>query len=77
MRSVFVSFTKDTDRIIGEVRPTICRLDPCPSWLKRESRKGLLGWLAQISNVFFSSREVPSRFFFKSGKITNDFHLVV
>lgn len=35
--------SEDVDRIVGGVRPTISVLDPCASWLVRDSRRGALG----------------------------------
>lgn len=47
------------DRVAGEVRPTVCRLDLCLAWLIKEARNGLFGWLGPILNASLFTGEVP------------------
>lgn len=39
------------DRLLGEVQPTNCLIDPCPLWLVRAARGGMAQRLAPVINA--------------------------
>uniref|UniRef100_A0A670IGT7 Reverse transcriptase domain-containing protein n=1 Tax=Podarcis muralis TaxID=64176 RepID=A0A670IGT7_PODMU len=43
--------SEDVDRLLGQVKPTTCLLDPCPSWLIKASREGLGDGLCGVVNA--------------------------
>ncbi|KAF7246325.1 Phospholipase ABHD3, partial [Varanus komodoensis] len=38
----------DVDKVLGQVRPTTCLLDPCPSWLIKDSKHGIGTWILEV-----------------------------
>uniref|UniRef100_A0A670II27 Reverse transcriptase domain-containing protein n=1 Tax=Podarcis muralis TaxID=64176 RepID=A0A670II27_PODMU len=59
-RDQFQSVTsEDVDRLLGQVKPTTCLLDPCPSWLIKASREGLGDGLRGVVNAFLCEGAFP------------------
>uniref|UniRef100_A0A803TSP9 Reverse transcriptase domain-containing protein n=1 Tax=Anolis carolinensis TaxID=28377 RepID=A0A803TSP9_ANOCA len=52
----------DVEGILGSVRATTCALDPCPSWLVKLAKDGLLDWFVAIINASLGQGTVPSCF---------------
>uniref|UniRef100_A0A803T733 Reverse transcriptase domain-containing protein n=1 Tax=Anolis carolinensis TaxID=28377 RepID=A0A803T733_ANOCA len=52
----------DVEGILGSVRVTTCALDPCPSWLVKLAKDGLLDWFVAIINASLGQGSVPSCF---------------
>uniref|UniRef100_A0A803U0C0 Reverse transcriptase domain-containing protein n=1 Tax=Anolis carolinensis TaxID=28377 RepID=A0A803U0C0_ANOCA len=52
----------DVEGILGSVRATTCALDPCPSWLVKLAKEGLLDWFVAIINASLCQGSVPSCF---------------
>uniref|UniRef100_A0A803TMD6 Reverse transcriptase domain-containing protein n=1 Tax=Anolis carolinensis TaxID=28377 RepID=A0A803TMD6_ANOCA len=50
----------DVDRILGAVRATTCSADPCPSWLIKSARGGLVEWFVMIINASLDQGKFPS-----------------
>uniref|UniRef100_A0A803TBL9 Reverse transcriptase domain-containing protein n=1 Tax=Anolis carolinensis TaxID=28377 RepID=A0A803TBL9_ANOCA len=50
----------DVDKILGVMRPTTCALDPCPTWLIKLARGGLVDWFLRIINASLEQGLFPS-----------------
>uniref|UniRef100_A0A670ISF5 Reverse transcriptase domain-containing protein n=1 Tax=Podarcis muralis TaxID=64176 RepID=A0A670ISF5_PODMU len=51
--------SEDVDRLLGQVKPTTCLLDPCPSWLIKASREGLGDGLCRVVNASLCEGAFP------------------
>lgn len=47
------------DRILGSVSPSACLLDPCPAWLIRSARVGLVAWAERRVNSSLREGVLP------------------
>uniref|UniRef100_A0A803SLJ1 Reverse transcriptase domain-containing protein n=1 Tax=Anolis carolinensis TaxID=28377 RepID=A0A803SLJ1_ANOCA len=52
----------DVEGTLGSVRATTCALDPCPSWLVKQAKEGLLDWFVAIINASLGQGSFPSCF---------------
>ncbi|KAF7253873.1 putative RNA-directed DNA polymerase from transposon BS [Varanus komodoensis] len=50
----------DVDKVLGQVHPTTCLLDPCPSWLLKKAKDGIGTWILEVVNVSLRDGWVPS-----------------
>ncbi|KAF7250622.1 hypothetical protein EYD10_03728 [Varanus komodoensis] len=50
----------DVDKVLGRVRPTTCLLDPCPSWLIKDSKHGIGTWILEVVNASLREGRVPA-----------------
>ncbi|KAF7254503.1 Beta-tectorin [Varanus komodoensis] len=50
----------DVDKVLGQVRPTTCLLDPCPSWLIKNSKHGTGIWILEVVNASLREGRVPA-----------------
>ncbi|KAF7250183.1 putative RNA-directed DNA polymerase from transposon BS [Varanus komodoensis] len=50
----------DVDKVLGRVRPTICLLDPCPSWLINNSKHEIGTWILEVVNASLREGRVPA-----------------
>ncbi|KAF7236187.1 putative RNA-directed DNA polymerase from transposon BS [Varanus komodoensis] len=50
----------DVDKVLGRVRPTTCLLDPCPSWLIKDSKHGIGTWILEVVNASLREGQVPA-----------------
>ncbi|KAF7249458.1 RNA-directed DNA polymerase from mobile element jockey [Varanus komodoensis] len=50
----------DVDKVLGQVRPTTCLLDPCPSWLINNSKHGIGTWILEVVNASLREGRVPA-----------------
>ncbi|KAF7245591.1 Eukaryotic translation initiation factor 3 subunit M, partial [Varanus komodoensis] len=50
----------DVDKVLGQVRPTTCLLDPCPSWLLKKAKDGIGTWILEVVNASLRDGWVPS-----------------
>ncbi|KAF7246415.1 Serine/threonine-protein kinase RIO3 [Varanus komodoensis] len=50
----------DVDKVLGRVRPTTCLLDPCPSWLIKDSKHGIGTWILEVVNASLKESRVPA-----------------
>ncbi|KAF7247943.1 Phosphatidylinositol N-acetylglucosaminyltransferase subunit A [Varanus komodoensis] len=50
----------DVDKVLGQVRPTTCLLDPCPSWLINDSKHGIGTWILEVVNASLREGRVPA-----------------
>ncbi|KAF7246310.1 Tyrosine-protein kinase Yes, partial [Varanus komodoensis] len=50
----------DVDKVLGQVRPTTCLLDPCPSWLLKKAKDGIGTWILEVVNASLRDGRVPS-----------------
>ncbi|KAF7244332.1 hypothetical protein EYD10_09255 [Varanus komodoensis] len=41
----------DVDKVLGQVRPTTCLLDPCPSWFINNSKHRIGTWILEVVNT--------------------------
>lgn len=41
------------------MRPTSHILDPCPFWLRKKARGGLIDWLGSVTNAFVMEEMMP------------------
>uniref|UniRef100_A0A803TVM8 Reverse transcriptase domain-containing protein n=1 Tax=Anolis carolinensis TaxID=28377 RepID=A0A803TVM8_ANOCA len=51
---------EDVDKVLGEARATTCILDPCPSWLVKEARGGLVEWVRVVVNTSLREGRLPA-----------------
>ncbi|KAF7245550.1 hypothetical protein EYD10_08337 [Varanus komodoensis] len=50
----------DVDKVLGQVRPTTCLLDPCPSWLINNTKHGIGTWILEVVNTSLREGWVPA-----------------
>ncbi|KAF7238147.1 Sperm-associated antigen 17 [Varanus komodoensis] len=50
----------DVDKVLGQVCPTICLLDPCPSWLLKKAKDGIGTWILEVVNASLRDGWVPA-----------------
>ncbi|KAF7246017.1 putative RNA-directed DNA polymerase from transposon BS [Varanus komodoensis] len=50
----------DVDKVLGQVHPTTCLLDPCPSWLLKKAKDGIGTWILEVVNASLRDSRVPS-----------------
>ncbi|KAF7242125.1 Transcription factor COE3 [Varanus komodoensis] len=50
----------DVDKMLGQVRPTTCLLDPCPSWLLKKAKDGIGTWILEVVNASLREGRVPA-----------------
>ncbi|KAF7244902.1 hypothetical protein EYD10_08831 [Varanus komodoensis] len=50
----------DVDKVLGRVCPTTCLLDPCPSWLIKDSKHGIGTWILEVVNASLREGLVPA-----------------
>ncbi|KAF7241261.1 Maternal embryonic leucine zipper kinase [Varanus komodoensis] len=50
----------DVDKVLGQVRPTTCLLDPCPSWLLKKAKDGIGTWILEVVNASLRDGRVPA-----------------
>ncbi|KAF7248337.1 C3a anaphylatoxin chemotactic receptor [Varanus komodoensis] len=50
----------DVDKVLGQVRPTTCLLDPCPSWLINNTKHGIGIWILEVVNACLREGWVPA-----------------
>ncbi|KAF7253346.1 hypothetical protein EYD10_01268 [Varanus komodoensis] len=50
----------DVDKVLGQVRPTTCLLDPCPSWLLKKAKDGIGTWILEVVNASLRDGRVLS-----------------
>uniref|UniRef100_A0A8D2LLU3 Reverse transcriptase domain-containing protein n=1 Tax=Varanus komodoensis TaxID=61221 RepID=A0A8D2LLU3_VARKO len=50
----------NVDKVLGQVRPTTCLLDPCPSWLLKNAKDGIVTWILEVVNASFRDGRVPA-----------------
>ncbi|KAF7253150.1 hypothetical protein EYD10_01179 [Varanus komodoensis] len=50
----------DVDKVLGQVHPTICLLDPCPSWLLNKAKHGIGTWILEVVNASLRDGQVPA-----------------
>ncbi|KAF7242353.1 putative RNA-directed DNA polymerase from transposon BS [Varanus komodoensis] len=50
----------DVDKVLGQVRPTTCLLDPCPSWLLKKAKDGTGTWILEVINASLRDGRVPA-----------------
>ncbi|KAF7246011.1 Macrophage mannose receptor 1 [Varanus komodoensis] len=50
----------DVDKVLGQVRPTTCLLDPCPSWLINNAKHGIGTWILEVVNASLREGPVPA-----------------
>uniref|UniRef100_A0A803TS28 Reverse transcriptase domain-containing protein n=1 Tax=Anolis carolinensis TaxID=28377 RepID=A0A803TS28_ANOCA len=51
---------EDVDKVLGEARATTCILEPCPSWLVKEARGGLVEWVRVVVNASLREGRLPT-----------------
>ncbi|KAF7243419.1 RNA-directed DNA polymerase from mobile element jockey [Varanus komodoensis] len=50
----------DMDKVLGQVCPTTCLLDPCPSWLLNNTKYGIGTWILEVVNASLRDGRVPA-----------------
>ncbi|KAF7249427.1 Galectin-related protein, partial [Varanus komodoensis] len=50
----------DVDKVLGQVRPTACLLDPCPSWLLTKAKLRIGAWILEVINPSLWDGRVPA-----------------
>ncbi|KAF7239258.1 hypothetical protein EYD10_14085 [Varanus komodoensis] len=50
----------DVDKVLGQVRPTTCLLEPCPSWLLKKAKDGIGTWILEVVNASLRDGWVPA-----------------
>ncbi|KAF7245202.1 Receptor-type tyrosine-protein phosphatase mu [Varanus komodoensis] len=50
----------DVDKVLGQVHPTTCLLDPCPSWLLRKAKDRIGTWILEAVNTSLRDGRVPA-----------------
>ncbi|KAF7251615.1 Ena/VASP-like protein [Varanus komodoensis] len=50
----------DVDKVLGQVHPTTCLLDPCPSWLLKKAKDGIGTWILEVVNASLRDGRVPA-----------------
>ncbi|KAF7247056.1 hypothetical protein EYD10_06953 [Varanus komodoensis] len=50
----------DVDKVLGQVRPTTCLLDPCPSWLLHNIKHGIGTWILEVIYASLRDGQVPA-----------------
>ncbi|KAF7243102.1 RNA-directed DNA polymerase from mobile element jockey [Varanus komodoensis] len=50
----------DVDKVLGQVRPTTCLLDPCPSWLLNKAKHGIGDWILEVINASLKDGWAPA-----------------
>ncbi|KAF7245842.1 RNA-directed DNA polymerase from mobile element jockey [Varanus komodoensis] len=50
----------DVDKVLGQVRPTTCLLDPCPSGLLKKAKDGIGTWILEVVNTSLRDGQVPA-----------------
>uniref|UniRef100_A0A8D2J5Z0 Reverse transcriptase domain-containing protein n=1 Tax=Varanus komodoensis TaxID=61221 RepID=A0A8D2J5Z0_VARKO len=50
----------DVDKVLGQVCPTTCLLDPCPSWLPKKAKDGIGTWILEVVNASLRDGQVPA-----------------
>uniref|UniRef100_A0A8D2J6W7 Reverse transcriptase domain-containing protein n=1 Tax=Varanus komodoensis TaxID=61221 RepID=A0A8D2J6W7_VARKO len=50
----------DVDKVLGQVCPTTCLLDPCPSWLLTKAKHGIGSWIPEVINTSLRDGWVPA-----------------
>ncbi|KAF7248501.1 RNA-directed DNA polymerase from mobile element jockey, partial [Varanus komodoensis] len=50
----------DVDKVLGQVCPTTCLLDPCPSWLLTKAKHGIGAWILEVINASLRDGQVPA-----------------
>ncbi|KAF7254753.1 Formin-2, partial [Varanus komodoensis] len=50
----------DVDKVLGQVHPTTCLLDPCPSWLLKKAKDGIGTWILEVVNASLRDDQVPA-----------------
>ncbi|KAF7239463.1 Structural maintenance of chromosomes protein 6, partial [Varanus komodoensis] len=51
---------EDVDKVLGQVRPTTCLLDPCPSWLLNKAKHGIGTWILEVVSASLRDGRVPA-----------------
>ncbi|KAF7253476.1 RNA-directed DNA polymerase from mobile element jockey [Varanus komodoensis] len=50
----------DVDKVLGQVHPTTCLLDPCPSWLIKKAKDGIGTWILEMINASLRDSRVSA-----------------
>ncbi|KAF7252459.1 Mitogen-activated protein kinase kinase kinase kinase 3 [Varanus komodoensis] len=50
----------DVDKVLGQVCPTTCLLDPSPSWLLKKTKDGIGTWILEVVNASLREGWVPA-----------------
>ncbi|KAF7242038.1 putative RNA-directed DNA polymerase from transposon BS [Varanus komodoensis] len=50
----------DVDKVLGQVRPTTCLLDTCPSWLLTKAKHWIGAWILEVINASLRDGRVPA-----------------
>ncbi|KAF7254271.1 CMP-N-acetylneuraminate-beta-1,4-galactoside alpha-2,3-sialyltransferase [Varanus komodoensis] len=50
----------DVDKVLGQVCPTTCLLDPCPLWLLTKAKHGIGAWILEVINASLRDGRVPA-----------------
>uniref|UniRef100_A0A8D2IPS6 Reverse transcriptase domain-containing protein n=1 Tax=Varanus komodoensis TaxID=61221 RepID=A0A8D2IPS6_VARKO len=50
----------DVDKVLEQVHPTPCLLDPCPSWLLKKAKDGIGTWILEVVNASLRDGRVPA-----------------
>ncbi|KAF7254198.1 hypothetical protein EYD10_01049 [Varanus komodoensis] len=50
----------DVDKVLGQVRPTTCLQDPCPSWLLKKAKDRIVTWILEVANASLRDGRVPA-----------------
>lgn len=53
---------EDEEKLLEDVCPTTCSLDPCPSWFLKASWRELTGWVLGVTDASLEKKGVPSAF---------------
>ncbi|KAF7251291.1 Dystrophin, partial [Varanus komodoensis] len=50
----------DVDKVLGQVRPTTSLLYPCPSWLLKKAKDGIVTWILEVVSASLRDSWVPA-----------------
>ncbi|KAF7246590.1 Craniofacial development protein 2 [Varanus komodoensis] len=50
----------DVDKVLEQVCPTTCLLNPCPSWLLIEAKHGIGSWILEVINASLRDSRAPA-----------------
>ncbi|KAF7252305.1 hypothetical protein EYD10_02240, partial [Varanus komodoensis] len=50
----------DVDKVLGQVCPTTCLLDPCRPWLLSKAKHGIGAWILEVINAYLRDGWMPA-----------------